>query len=367
MRPIVGRMLKSCRQIDIARSSSPELPRVPCRAERLDQSGGQERSIYRQLLSARARVLGLLVVLLMAEAPSARADAPPAPSDSAAPPYQAVAGPRKVDLGHDLSLDLPAEHLFLAKDDAKRLLESMGNVEGDDIVGVAAPREGSWIAVLSYVEGGYVKDDDAKDLDANAIIKDIKEGTEEANKVRGERGFKPMHVEGWTSPPRYDAQAHRLVWGIKGVSDDGTSINEYTRILGRKGYVAVNVIDDPEHIAAAKREAVAVVAGTRFTSGARYEDFDRKTDKVAEYGLAALVAAGAGAAALKAGLFAKLGAKLVFLLLAAKKALIPLLVVAGASLKRLFARVTGRNGPQPAPPEPSDPSELPPAGDPPSP
>ncbi|HEX7670162.1 MAG TPA: hypothetical protein VF395_11285 [Polyangiaceae bacterium] len=46
--------VKSCRQIDIARSSSPELPRVPCRAERLDQPGGRERSIYRQLSSALA-------------------------------------------------------------------------------------------------------------------------------------------------------------------------------------------------------------------------------------------------------------------------------------------------------------------------
>jgi uncharacterized membrane-anchored protein len=309
-------------------------------------------------------VWGLVLVCLVAQSGSARAEGAPAGSAEPEPKYHAIPGPKKMDLGHELSLDLPEGHVFLEKDDAKRLLESMGNVSGDDVVGVAAPAEGSWIAILSYVDDGYVKDDDAKDLDADGILKDIKEGTEEANKVRAERGFKPMHVDGWTSPPRYDAARHELVWGIKGSADDGVSINEYTRILGRKGYVAVNVIDDPEHIQAAKREAASVLSGTRFNPGSRYEDFDAKTDKVAEYGLAALVAAGAGAAALKAGLFAKIGAKLLFLLLAAKKAIVPLLLVAGAGIKKFFGRLTGRAAPEVAPepvpvapPSEGDPSE----------
>ncbi|HVU01920.1 MAG TPA: DUF2167 domain-containing protein [Polyangiaceae bacterium] len=291
--------------------------------------------------------LSVLVCLLLVR--PAHADPVPAGSAAPQPKYNAIPGPKKIDLGHDLSVDLPAGNVFLERADAKRLLESMGNVEGDDLLGLAAPEEGSWIAVFSYTEDGYVKDDDAKDLDAAGILKDIQQGTEEANKVRAERGFKPMHVDGWTSPPRYDARGHALVWGIKGSAEDGVSINEYTRILGRKGYIAVNVIDDPEHIAQAKQEAVPVLAGTHFAAGARYEDFDAKTDKVAEYGLAALIAAGAGAAALKAGLFAKLGAKLLVLLLAAKKAIVPLIVVAGASLKRFFARLTGKQE-RPAPP-----------------
>lgn len=311
-------------------------------------------------MTARWRDRGAALLCLLLFGAEARADAPPAASAGAAPQYHAISGPKQLELGHDLSLNLPPEHVFLEKADAKRLLESMGNVEGDDIVGVAAPAEGSWIAVISYVEGGYVKDDDAKELDATAILKDIQEGTEEANKVRTERGFKPMHVDGWTSPPHYDAARHELTWGIRGSAEDGVSINEYTRILGRKGYAAVNVIDDPEHIAAAKREAALVLGGTRFEAGARYENFDEKTDKVAEYGLAALVAAGAGAAALKAGLFAKLGAKLVVLLLALKKALLPALLVLGASIKRFWARLRGGPAPVAALPGAPPPEDRPP-------
>ena len=50
----------------------------------------------------------------------------------------------------------------------------------------------------------------------------------------------------------------------------------------------------------------AVLGAFRYKLGNRYAEW-RPGDKVAEYGLTALVAAGAGAAAVKLGLFAFLG------------------------------------------------------------
>jgi uncharacterized membrane-anchored protein len=58
-----------------------------------------------------------------------------------------------------------------------------------------------------------------------------------------------------------------------------------------------------------------VLAATNFKAGNDYGDFNSNTDKVAEYGIAALVAGGVAA---KLGFFAKIFA----LLLAFKKALI---------------------------------------------
>ena len=77
--------------------------------------------------------------------------------------------------------------------------------------------------------------------------------------------------------------------------------------------------------------------GFSYKSGKTYAEF-RSGDKVAEYGLAALVAGGAGAAAVKLGLFAwlaKIFAK-------SGKAVVALLVGAAAGLKALFSRLTGR-------------------------
>ena len=77
-------------------------------------------------------------------------------------------------------------------------------------------------------------------------------------------------------------------------------------------------------------------AGSRsFAGGAllrnrtRYADYDSKTDKVAAYGIAALIGGGLAA---KAGLFAKLGV----LLLGLKKLLIPLALVALAFGRKIF-------------------------------
>jgi uncharacterized membrane-anchored protein len=74
-----------------------------------------------------------------------------------------------------------------------------------------------------------------------------------------------------------------------------------------------------------------VTGFTEFNPGNRYADFDAKTDKVAEYGLAALVAGGVAA---KLGFFGKLFA----LLLAFKKLIIVGVAVAGTSLVKLFGR-----------------------------
>jgi uncharacterized membrane-anchored protein len=86
-----------------------------------------------------------------------------------------------------------------------------------------------------------------------------------------------------------------------------------------------------EQMAQVRGEMPAVTAFTEFTPGNRYADFDAKTDKVAEYGLAALVAGGVAA---KLGFFGKLFA----LMLAFKKLLLVALAAAGTGLFKLFGR-----------------------------
>ena len=85
-----------------------------------------------------------------------------------------------------------------------------------------------------------------------------------------------------------------------------------------------------------------VTAFTDFTPGNRYTDFDSKTDKVAEYGLAALVA---GGVASKLGLFGKL----VALLLAFKKVLLVLLFGAGTAIWKLLTGKRKQTPPVPLP------------------
>ena len=256
-------------------------------------------------------------------------------------PLVPTPGPKTIDLGHDMTLALPENYMFFDKDQANQLMESMGNPHLDSRMGIVVRDGGSWMVSITYEEGGYVKDDEAAKMDADEILNAIREGTEEANKFRAEKGFPALHVDGWTEPPQYDAKAHHLVWGIKGSSSSGSSVNYNTRVLGRKGYASLNLIDDVDKIEASKPEARTLLAATTFNSGARYEDFDSKKDKVAEYGLAALVAGGAGAVALKlvkVGLLAKFGGKLIALLLLGKKFVVLALLAFASFFRRLFGK-----------------------------
>jgi uncharacterized membrane-anchored protein len=97
-------------------------------------------------------------------------------------------------------------------------------------------------------------------------------------------------------------------------------------------------VDSPEQIEASKPQANLLLASTHFNSGARYEDFQASTDKVAEYGLAGLVLGGAGLGAAKLGLLAKLGKVLLGVLVVGKKFIVVVVVAAAALLRRLFAR-----------------------------
>jgi uncharacterized membrane-anchored protein len=121
------------------------------------------------------------------------------------------------------------------------------------------------------------------------------------------------------------------------------------RVLGREGVLVLNAVAGIEQIAQIRGEMPAVTAFTEFTAGNRYADFDAKTDKVAEYGLAALVAGGVAA---KLGFFGKLFG----LLLAFKKLLLVGLAAAGAGLFKLFGR---KEQPAPVPPVEFAPEAVP--------
>jgi uncharacterized membrane-anchored protein len=100
----------------------------------------------------------------------------------------------------------------------------------------------------------------------------------------------------------------------------------------------LNLITNPASLAEDKVHATTLLEATEFKAGSKYADH-QSGDKTAEYGLAGLVAGGAGlGAAVKLGLFAKLGKILLAVALAGKKLIVIAVVGAGALLKRLFSR-----------------------------
>ena len=241
-------------------------------------------------------------------------------------------GPLTIDLGDEATLQLPASLMFIDKETANKIMEARGGGAEPGRYGIIISLEG-WMADLGYVDSGHIKDDDAQDLKADKLMSIMKEAEKKTNKSRRERGVAELYVDGWAQEPGYDKAEHRLIWAIKvhSAADNEPMINYSIVALGRKGMITTTLVNSADQLDAAKTSANELLAAITFKDGNRYSDFNPGTDKVAEYGLTALIAG--GLAAKKFGLFAIIGA---FILKFAK-----IFAIAGVALfvglKKLFS------------------------------
>jgi uncharacterized membrane-anchored protein len=189
----------------------------------------------------------------------------------------------------------------------------------------------SWGVVISYEEDGYVKDDDAASINYNDLLKEMKESTSASSEERKKAGYEAIELVGWAEQPHYDKAAHKLYWAKElkfGDSPDHT-LNYDIRALGRRGVLSLNAVAAMGQLPMVRTDMQQVLGFVDFNDGHRYGDYVAGTDKVAAYGIGALIA---GKLMAKAGLF-KL---LLGLLVAGKKFVIVGAIAIGLLLKKLF-------------------------------
>jgi uncharacterized membrane-anchored protein len=239
------------------------------------------------------------------------------------------------------TLKLVPEYRYLGAKDAQSVLEDLwGNPPDSDVLGMILPNgeqtltsSKSWAVVVTYSDDGFVSDEEAAKNDYAKILKDMQESTREGNRERKRAGYGTVDLIGWATPPHYDQANNKLYWA-KELAFDGNSehtLNYDIRALGRKGYLSLNAVAPMSQLPRVEEGMQRVLGMTEFDPGSRYADFNKSTDKVAAYGIAALVAGGLAA---KAGLFAKLFA----LLLAAKKLVIVGIAAIGGVIAKIFKR-----------------------------
>lgn len=212
-------------------------------------------------------------------------------------------GPCNASLGNVAELRVPIGYIFAGGADTKKIMDVMGNIPSDQEVGLLAPGSFDWFVVYEFAEVGFIKDDEKNSLDPDALLKNIQKSTAEGNKIRKKRGFPSMLNITWLDKPHYDEATHNLEWAIQGEDDAGSKfVNQNTRMLGRKGMMVVTLVADPSNITTVMPDYEASLKEFSFKAGNTYAEF-RQGDKLASYGLTALVAGGAAAVAVKTGLF----------------------------------------------------------------
>lgn len=242
------------------------------------------------------------------------------------------AGPGTCKIGELAEVKVEKGLQHIGAQDTRTLLEAFGNLTNGSELALIAPKDLKWFIVYEWDETGKVNDDEK--LDPDALLRSLKEGNKASNEYRKEQGLPALELIGWEIPPRYDPKTNDLTWATRLRSEGEDGINYLVRRLGRRGVMACTLVCDPEDLQKNLPRFEKVMASYAFVSGHRYADWV-PGDKVAEYGLAALVTGGAAALAVKTGLFKTL------LLALAKgwKLVVAGVVVVGGVIAKIF---TGR-------------------------
>lgn len=237
-----------------------------------------------------------------------------------------TAGPGTFELTPRATIELPQGFDRLDDSDTKKLMELYENPSygGEYYVG---PEDSRWFAVFSYEHTGHVKDDD--EIDADALLKSIRSSTEVGNRERSKRGWSEMQIVDWQYRPFYNENTNRLSWAVLAESEGQEIVNFNTRLLGRTGVISATLVAEPANLDASIDEFESLLEGFQYNSGDTYAEY-RSGDKLATYGLAALVTGGAAAAVAKGagkGLFKAIGI-----------GLLALFAAISGRLKKLFSR-----------------------------
>lgn len=198
--------------------------------------------------------------------------------------------------------------------------------------------DSSYIINITYSPEGYIDDADAKNLDYDDLFDSMREDMKASNPIRLEQGYPTINLVSWASPPYYDAENKKLHWAkeLKFGDYPINTLNYSIRVLGRKGYLELNVIGEMPILEEVKSNINPILASVNFTEGNRYADFNPDIDKVAAYGIGGLIA---GKVLMKAGILAKIG-----LLLAKFWKIIAIAVIGFfAGIKKLFEKKEAPN------------------------
>lgn len=225
----------------------------------------------------------------------------------------------------DGTLNVPKGFKFLNAEQTQGVLTNLwGNPEDKSVLGSLVPdgkgvtHSNSWMFVISYRGDGFVKDDDAGDIDYDDLLKTMKEDVQAENEERKKGSYPEVQLIGWASKPYYDSNSKVLHWAkeLKFGKDEANTLNYDLRVLGRKGMYNISAVAGMDELAEVKASIPGVLKSVEFNDGHKYLDFDADTDTVAAWTIGGLVA---GKVLAKVGFFAiiaKFG-KIIFLAIAA--------------------------------------------------
>lgn len=207
-------------------------------------------------------------------------------------------------------LSVPAGYKYLNPKQSKHVLTDLWGNPPEETLGLLFKEDESpesenftYVIEIQYSDDGFVSDEDSEDIDYDELLEEMQKSVKEANPERVKAGYPSIQLVGWATPPYYDAKKKKLHWAKELNFDDSptNTLNYNIRILGRRGYLLLNVIGDMDVLPNINRDIDKIQASIEFNFGHTYSDFDPKFDQVTAYGIGGLIA---GKVLAKVGFFA---------------------------------------------------------------
>lgn len=208
------------------------------------------------------------------------------------------------------TLDVPESFRYLDAKQSRYVLEDLwGNPQDSSVLGMIVPQnrgvlaDDAWAFIITYEEMGFVKDDDADDIDYEELLEEIQTDAVAENEYRESEGYDPIQIVGWASDPFYDAEHKVLHWAkeIKFGENSDNTLNYNVRVLGRKGVLVLNAVSPMSELPEVKESISPVLSSFTYADGLKYSDFNPDLDEVAAWTIGGLVA---GKVLAKAGILA---------------------------------------------------------------
>lgn len=210
-----------------------------------------------------------------------------------------------------VKLNVPEGFKYLGVEQSKYVVEELwGNPPQENLQGMLFPEnsdpfsDSSYAYIVTYSPIGYVKDNDAKDINYDDLLKEMKSDDIAENKTRKEMGLATLYTVGWAAKPFYDENKKVLHWALDLSSDEAEehTLNYKVISLGRKGMLTMNAIGSINQLDMIRADVDKVLTMAEYTEGNKYSDFDSNVDDVAAWTVGGLVA---GKMLMKVGFFAK--------------------------------------------------------------
>lgn len=195
-------------------------------------------------------------------------------------------------------INIPAGFKFLNAEQASFVVTDVWGNPPQEVLGMILPENAkvtdasSYSFIIQWDEMGFVKDDDADEIDYDDLLANMQEEIETDNEERQKAGYDNIKLIGWAAKPFYDKQHKILHWAkeIKFGDSPENTLNYNIRILGRKGVLILNAVAGMSQLAAVNKDISKVLNIVEFTDGNKYKDFDPGVDVVAAVGIGGLVA-----------------------------------------------------------------------------